>query len=163
LRRLGALEPSAVLAQGEYWRLLTALFLHYGALHLLVNLYALHVLGPPLEASLGPLRFAVCYLVAGIGSSAGVVALWHLGWTQSNLLVGASGAVMGIVGAWAGLLMRHHHLPMARRRLIIIGLIVLMQTAIDFYMPQISVAAHLCGLVTGLAVGLVLAPRREAW
>ena len=163
LHRLGALEPFAVLARGEYWRLLAALFLHYGALHLLVNLYALYVLGPTLESSLGSLRFAACYLSAGIGSGAGVVALWRFGWTRADLLVGASGAVMGIVGAWAGLLLRHHHLPMARRRLITIGAIVLMQTAFDFYTPQISMAAHLCGLLTGLAAGLVLAPRREAW
>ena len=162
LHRLGALEPFAVLARGEYWRMGAALFLHYGTLHLLVNLYALYVLGPTLEAALGSWRFAVCYLIAGLGSSAGVVMLWRLGWTRADLLVGASGAVMGIVGAWAGLLLRHHQLPMARRLLITIGAIVLMQTAFDFFTPQISMAAHLCGLLAGLAAGLLLAPRQEA-
>ncbi|MEO5720008.1 MAG: rhomboid family intramembrane serine protease [Chthoniobacterales bacterium] len=163
LHRLGALEPSAVLARHEYWRLGAALFLHYGVLHLFVNSYALYVLGPTLESSLGSFRFAVCYLVAGLGSSAGVVALWRLGWTRADLLVGASGAVMGIVGAWAGLLLRHHRLPMARRRLVTIGAIVVMQTFFDFLTPQISMAAHLCGLVSGLAIGLLLAPQQEAW
>ena len=162
LHRLGALEPFAVLARGEYWRLGAALFLHYGVLHLLVNLYALYVLGPTLESSLGWFRFVVCYLIGGLGSGAGVIALWRFGWTRADLLVGASGAVMGIVGAWAGLLLRHHHLPIARRRLVTIGAIVLMQTAFDFYTPQVSMAAHLCGFVAGLGIGLVLAPRREA-
>ena len=53
LHRLGALEPWAVLAGHQYWRLFGALFLHYGAIHLLFNAYALYVLGPPLEASIG--------------------------------------------------------------------------------------------------------------
>ncbi|MBA2242230.1 MAG: rhomboid family intramembrane serine protease, partial [Chthoniobacterales bacterium] len=149
LHRLGALEPFAVLSAGEYWRLGSALFLHYGAVHLLVNLYALYVLGPPLEAEIGPRLFALCYLLAGLGSSIGVVALWRFGVTKADFLVGASGAVMGIVGAWAGLLSRQKHLPVARRRLASIGLIVLIQTAFDFWTPQVSMAAHLSGLVTG--------------
>ncbi|MEP6811335.1 MAG: rhomboid family intramembrane serine protease, partial [Chthoniobacterales bacterium] len=158
LHRLGALEPTAVLVGGQYWRLLAALFLHFGPLHLLVNLYALYVIGPSLEAALGWFRFTVCYLLAGLGSSGGVVLLWWLGWTRADLLVGASGAIMGIVGASAGLLLWHHHLPVARRRLITIGAIVLMQTVFDFLTPQVSMAAHLCGLVAGFAAGLLLAP-----
>lgn len=161
LQRLGALEPYAVLANSQYWRLLAALFLHYGAVHLAVNLYALYVLGPPLERLIGALRFAFSYIVAGLGSTAGVVALWRLQWTQADFLVGASGSVMGIVGAWAGWLLRHRHTPMARRRLATIGLIVIIQSAFDLYTPQISMAAHLCGLGTGLCVGLVTAPRRR--
>lgn len=163
LSSLGGLEPFAVLARGEYWRLLTALFLHYGVPHLLVNLYALYVLGPSLESALGSVRFAACYLIAGLGSGAGVVTLWRFGWTESSLLVGASGAVMGVVGAWAGLLIRNHQLPMARRRLVTIGAIVLIQTTFDFFTPQVSMAAHLCGFLAGLWIGLLLAPEKEAW
>ncbi len=163
LHRLGALEPFAVIARGEYWRLFGALFLHYGALHLLFNCYALNVLGPPLERAIGSVRFIISYLVAGLGSSAGVVALWRLHWTQADFLVGASGSVMGIVGAWAGFLLRNHHAPMARRRLANIGFIVVLQTAFDLYTPQVSMAAHLCGLATGVLVGYLLATpdRRE--
>ncbi len=161
LHRLGALEPSAVISLGQYWRLFAALFLHYGTLHLLVNLYALYVLGPPLEAALGAPRFALCYLLAGFGSSVGVVLLWRFGLTQADFLVGASGAVMGIVGAWAGLLSRNRHMPLAGRRLASIGIIILIQTTFDFLTPQISMAAHLSGLVTGVFVGFLLAPNRE--
>lgn len=161
LHRLGALEPLAVLANGQYWRMLSSLFLHYGALHLVVNSYALYVLGPPLEEALGSLRFAVVYLLAGLGSSAGVVLLWHFEWTQADLLVGASGAIMGIVGAWGGLLLRHHRVPTARRWLVIMGTIALIQTAFDFFTPQISMAAHLCGLVAGFGIGLGMARERE--
>jgi rhomboid protease GluP len=161
LHRLGALEPSAVFALHQYWRLGAALFLHYGALHLIVNAYALYVLGPSLENSIGSLRFVVCYLVSGIGSSAGVVALWRLGLTQADLLVGASGAVMGIVGTWAGLLLGHRHMPMARRRLLNIAIIVGIQTVFDFSTPQVSMGAHLSGFVTGVLVGLIIAPQSE--
>jgi rhomboid protease GluP len=156
LYRLGALEPLSVLGNGQYWRLFTALFLHYGALHLIFNAYALYVLGPSLEVSIGSWRFAGAYLISGIGSSAGVVALWRLGWTQADFLVGASGCVLGIVGVWAGLLLRQRRTQLARRRLATIGIIVAVQTAFDLYTPQISMAAHLCGLGTGLIVGLLL-------
>jgi rhomboid protease GluP len=114
-----------------------------------------------LEASIGAVRFAICYVVAGLGSSLGVVILWRLGWTQADSLVGASGCVMGVVGAWAGLLLRHRHAPMARQRLTNIAVIVALQTAFDLCTPQVSMAAHLSGLVTGLLVGLALAPKLD--
>ncbi len=162
LHRLGALEPAFVIFRGEHWRLLTALFLHYGALHLLVNLYALYILGPPLENSIGPIRFAACYLISGIGSGAGVVMLRYVSITSTDLVVGASGAVMGVVGAWAGLLLRHRHLPAAGRRLRNILIIVVIQTVFDLLTPQVSMTAHLSGLATGLVVGFLLAPPRES-
>jgi membrane associated rhomboid family serine protease len=158
LHRLGALEPYLVV-QGEYWRLLTALFLHYDAVHLLFNLFALYVLGPPLERSIGAARFCACYLLSGLGSSAGVVILWRIGVINSIQLVGASGCVMGIVGAWAGFLLRHRHAPLAKRRLGNILMIVAIQTAFDLSTPQVSMSAHLCGLITGLFLGLIVSPR----
>ena len=82
LHRVGALEPYAVVVQGEYWRLFTALFLHGGFTHLLFNIFALYILGPPLERSIGTLRFTVCYLISGLASSAGVVGLTVLGFVQ---------------------------------------------------------------------------------
>ena len=159
LHRIGALEPSAVVAQGEYWRLFTALFLHGGFLHLAFNIFALYVLGPPLERSIGSIRFLVCYLVSGLGSSAGVVALNEIGLVQVAQLIGASGCIMGIVGAWAGFLLRHHHVPHARQQLANIGFIVVIQIAFDLSTPQVSMAAHMCGLVAGFFLGLILAPR----
>jgi membrane associated rhomboid family serine protease len=160
LHRLGALEPYAVVVQGEYWRLFTALFLHAGSAHLFFNLFALYVLGPPLERSIGALRFAACYLIAGFGSSADVALLTVFGLVHPAQLVGASGCVMGIVGAWAGFLLRHHHAPRARQRLANIAMIVLIQIAFDLSTPQVSMAAHLCGLITGFLAGLAIAPKK---
>ncbi len=160
LHRLGAFEPWAVRFGGEYWRMLTSLFLHFGPLHLIVNLYALYVIGPGLERIIGSVRFALYYLLAGLGSSAGVLLLHLSGLSRPEQLVGASGCVMGIVGVWAGYLLRHRHEPFAARRLWNIVLIVAIQTAFDLSTPQISMAAHLSGLVTGVFLGLLIAPRR---
>ena len=160
LHRMGAVEPVIVVTQHEYWRLLTALFLHAGFLHLGFNVFALYVLGPPLEQSIGTIRFLACYLISGLASSAGVVGLNAIGPNHMIQLVGASGCIMGVVGAWAGFLLRHHHDPLARQRLANIGLIVVIQIAFDASTPQVSMAAHLCGLVAGLVLGLVLTPQR---
>jgi membrane associated rhomboid family serine protease len=160
LHRLGALEWPPVLIRGEYWRLVTALFLHYGPLHLLFNLYALYVLGPALENAIGSARFAVCYFFAGICSTGGVLLLRVIGFTQADQVVGASGSIMGLIGAWAGLLVRHRHTPFATRRLQNILLVVVVQVMFDVTTPEVSTAAHLCGLVGGFVSGLILAPRR---
>ena len=162
LHRVGALESYAVVVQGEYWRLFTALFLHGGLTHLLFNVFALYILGPPLERSIGTIRFAVCYLMSGLASSAGVVGLTVLGFVQVAQLVGASGGIMGIVGTWAGFLLRHRHAPQAKQRLANIVMIIVIQVAFDLSTPQVSMAAHLCGLIAGFFLGLVLAPRGVA-
>jgi len=157
LHRLGALEPHMVVAQGEYWRLFTALFLHAGYLHLAFNLFALYVLGPLLEQSIGTIRFLACYLISGIASSAGVVALTEIGLVPVGEVIGASGCIMGVVGAWAGILLRHHHAPFAKQRLGNIALIIVIQIAFDVSTPQVSMPAHMGGLIAGFFLGLLLA------
>ncbi len=91
-----ALQPVAI-ALGDQWvRLVTAMFLHSGLLHLALNMYALYLLGPPLERALGHGRFLTLYLVAGLGGSVA-------SYTFSPLLtisVGASGAIFGLMAAW---------------------------------------------------------------
>jgi rhomboid protease GluP len=159
LHRIGALEIDSVVGQHEYWRFITALFLHGGLLHLGFNLFALYVLGPPLERSIGTMRFVACYLISGLASGAGVVGLTMVGLTQPAQLIGASGSIMGIVGAWAGFLTRHRHAPYARQRLSNVAVIVAIQIAFDLSTPQVSMSAHLCGLIAGFFLGLILAPR----
>ena len=158
LHRIGALEPYAVVAQREYWRLFTALFLHAGFLHLGFNLFALYILGPPLERAIGTIRFFACYLLSGLASSAGVVALNEIGLVHIAQLIGASGCIMGIIGAWAGFLLRRRHAPLAKKRLADIALIVAIQIAFDLSTPQVSTAAHMCGLAAGFFLGLLIAP-----
>lgn len=157
LQNLGGLKPEAVIVRHEYWRLLTALFLHYGGLHLGINLLGLYLLGPPLERMIGAPKFILSYLLSGVGSSAGVVLLWSLGLTKSDLLVGASGCIMGVIGVSAGLLLRHRQSPLAGRQLRNIVVIVIIQIAFDLWSPQVSLGAHLSGFIAGVVIGLVLA------
>jgi membrane associated rhomboid family serine protease len=158
LHRLGWLDTDYVIYGHQYWRLLTALFLHYGALHLIVNMFALLLLGPALERKIGPVPFGVGYLLSGLGSSITVVLLtkWHA--SGAVQLVGASGCVMGIVGVWAGILLRYRHLPLALRRLRSIIMIVGLQVIFDLITPQVSMAAHLGGLATGFLLGFLISP-----
>jgi membrane associated rhomboid family serine protease len=156
LHRLGELDTTSVLYRHEYWRLFAALFLHYGPVHIFFNLFALLLLGPPLERQIGGLLFFVCYAVSGLGSSIAVVLLTRLRLLDPVQLVGASGCIMGVVGTWAGFLLRHRHLPLARQRLRNIFIIVLLQLAFDLVTPRVSMSAHLGGLFTGFFLGLIV-------
>lgn len=156
LSRLGALDARLVISGHQYWRLGTSLFLHYGIAHLLFNLFALYIIGPALERVIGGFRFLVCYLISGLGSSAGVVILTLLHVVRPSQLVGASGCVMGVVGALAGFLLRDRHVPETRARLQNVFMIIGIQVIFDIFTPQVSMPAHLCGLVTGFALGMVL-------
>ena len=156
LHRLGELDTNSVIFRHQYWRLLAALFLHYGPIHIFFNLFALLLLGPALERQIGGVLFAVCYLVSGIGSSIVVVLLTKLRLFEPVQLVGASGCVMGIVGTWTGFLLRHRHAPLARQRLRDIFVIVLLQLAFDLVTPRVSMSAHLGGLLSGFLLGLLV-------
>ena len=157
---LGALYRPAVLA-GEWWRLVCSLFLHFGPLHLLMNMLALWMLGPFAEFALGFRRFLLVYLLTGIGSMA-IVLGYASGPTGQQLTVGASGSVMGLVGVTGALMLRgwwRERASSAKRRLIAILAIIGMQTAFDALVPHISMAAHLSGALIGFATTLILRDR----
>jgi len=160
LYRLGAMFPPAVRA-GEWWRLGAALFLHYGALHLTMNMFALWVLGPFTEFALGFPRFLLVYFLAGIGSMI-VVLGFASGPDGMQMTVGASGCVMGLVGATAALMLRgwlREKAFLARRRFFSMFVIVAMQTLFDAMVPQVSMAAHLSGVFIGFAATMLLRDR----
>jgi membrane associated rhomboid family serine protease len=137
-------------AEGEYYRLVTAMFLHYGLLHLLMNMWALWILGRTLEGVLGPVRFVILYFVSGLGGS---VAAYLF--TPASLGAGASGAIFGLFAALFVVMRR-----LGRDTSSVLPVLVI-NIAISFA-PGISLAAHLGGLVTGavLAVALAYAPRK---
>jgi membrane associated rhomboid family serine protease len=142
------LLQSVGVADGEYYRLLTAAFLHGGVLHLVLNMYALFLFGPVLERGLGRVRFTALYLLSAVGGTAVSYALGSPG--QPSL--GASGAVFGLMGAFL----------VVGRRLGTDPRAVLVLLAVNFafgflYGGRIDWRAHLGGLVTGVLVALVLA------
>jgi len=140
----------AGIPDGEYYRLFTSMFLHYGAFHLAMNMWALWVLGRTLEGVLGPVRFTALYLVSGLGGS--VVAYLF---TPASHGAGASGAVFGLFAALVVVLRR-----MGRDISSVVPVIV--ANLIISFAPGISLAAHVGGLVTGaiFASALAYAPRK---
>lgn len=145
-----ALAPVAV-ADGEVWRLLTSGFLHFGPIHLAVNMLALWIIGRDLEAILGHSRFLAVYLLSLLGGSALVFAFEQV----RSLTAGASGAIYGLMGGLLVVLLRLRRSP--GPALFIIGINVV----ITFTIPGISIWGHLGGLVfgTAAAAAMVYAPR----
>lgn len=139
------------------------MFLHYGLVHLAMNMIGLAIIGPWVERKMGRIRYASLYLASGIGSMAAVVWFIRRGWMPEELLVGASGAIMGVIGAYGALLAlgwRRERSALAARRLRGVALIVVAQTVFDVTNPQVSFAAHMSGFVWGalLTVLLMWAP-----
>ena len=147
-----SLVPGAV-AAGEWWRLITGGFLHFGPIHLLFNMWALWVIGRDVETALGRGRFLALYLVSLLGASTAVMLLT----TPGANVAGASGAVFGLMGALA-VLLRRLRIPLGQ-----VGGVIAVNLAITFLLPGISVAGHLGGLITGAVVtaALVYAPAQR--
>ena len=158
LYNLGALDPQAVWS-GQWWRLLSANFLHFGWLHLLTNMLGLYFLGRLVEFSLGIGRFLTVYLVSGVGAMF-CFTFWTINLGNSaQILVGASAAIMGLVGVIGAIFLqgwRREKSPLAAKRLRFISLVVVIQFALDLATPQISFLSHLLGLVIGFLTGNIL-------
>ncbi|MGF1479325.1 MAG: rhomboid family intramembrane serine protease [Cyanophyceae cyanobacterium] len=158
LYRLGALVPQATWS-GQWWRLLSANFLHYGWLHLLTNMLGLYFLGRPVELSLGVPRYLFVYLMSGVGAMF-VFSLWAVNTEPAQVLVGASAAIMGLIGVIGAIFLRgwqREQSPLAAKRLRFIVLIIALQFAFDLVTPQVSFLSHLLGLILGFSFGLLLA------
>ena len=140
-------------AHGEWWRLITAAFLHGGPFHLAMNMWVLSFVGGPLEAAVGRARFLGLYLASGLAGSAGALVV-----TPTSPTVGASGAIFGLLGA-AFVLERSGRLVLGGQAL---GIIVL-NLAITFaFAGQISVGGHVGGLLGGALIMLGLMEFRRS-
>jgi membrane associated rhomboid family serine protease len=140
-------------AHGEWWRILTAAFLHYGPLHLGVNMYSLFYAGTLLEHLIGRWRFALLYLASGIAGSAGAIL-----WSPNEVTLGASGAIFGILGGLF-VLERRGHIATGGQ---IAGLIVLNLIITFTFSSFISVGAHVGGLIAGVILMLLLHQYRRS-
>jgi membrane associated rhomboid family serine protease len=140
---------------GEWWRLLTAGFLHDGPLHILLNMVGVYFLGQLLEPSLGPVRFAALYLASVLAGSFGALLL-----QPEAATIGASGGVFGLLGA-AFVIMRSRGIdPMQSG----IGPILILNLVITFAYPGISIGGHLGGLAGGVlgAFAILAAEKRRS-
>ncbi len=135
------------IAHGQVYRLITAAFVHENTVHLLFNMAALYITGPPVEEALGPKRFVGLYLLAALG---GTVCSFVFGPVFVAGL-GASGAIFGIFGAWFSLARAQ------RSETAVIVLVIAIMLAYSFYDTGIDWRAHVGGLVTGVVVGAAYA------
>ena len=141
-----ALQGLAV-SEGDWWRLVTAMFLHGSLLHLMFNMLALYWLGTIIEQALGTPRFLLVYFVSGLAGSTG--ALWMS--SALAVTVGASGAIFGLIGA----LLILEYLSTGS----LFGqaaVLILVNMALTFAVPGISIGGHLGGLVGGIVATYAL-------
>lgn len=154
----GAIFPPLIIEDNQWYRLVTAMFLHGNVFHFLMNSLFLYYLGSHLERLIGGFRYGIMYMIAGIMSSLSVLYLGDYG----VVTIGASGSLFGIIG---GLLLltfvkRTWFTPQSIksiRQLVIINLII------TFAIPNISTPGHLGGLITGLTLFYFFIPDEPAF
>ena len=154
LAQLGAAIPEAIIS-GEPWRLFTANFLHYGSIHLGSNLLGLWILGPYVEFYLGWIRYLIIYLISGMAAIT-IFTLVTLNTGQGDeVLVGASAAIMGLMGAtfmilWRG--WRREKSKLAQERLRLVAAIIALQVIFDLSVANVSFLGHFFGLIFGIII-----------
>lgn len=155
----------APLITAEPWRLVTSAFLHSQSIplvHLLFNMYALYIFGPTLEGFLGRWRFAALYLLTAVGGNVAMVVDYQVLLLAgsplqqaASLSLGASGAIFGLMGA---LLLMRKAMGIPFQQIVVV---VVLNLAIGFFVPNIAWQAHVGGLVVGAAIGLIFVRTRR--
>ncbi|MGD6818542.1 rhomboid family intramembrane serine protease [Metabacillus sp. 113a] len=145
---------NSAIAHGQWWRLITPIFLHAGFTHLLFNSFSLAVAAPPLEEMLGKARLALLYAGSGIAANAATFILLPPEYSH----VGASGAIFGLFGCWLFMaLNRKNRISPAQSQVLFI--ILAMSLAASFLSPSVNVTAHIFGLAAGFVLSALLLKR----
>ncbi len=153
LVNMGALYGPYVVQEGEWWRLFTAMFLHGGMTHLLMNMFSLYIIGRGAEMYFEKNAYISIYLFSGL--IGGLVSLFvHPG----SVGVGASGAIFGVFGALAGFFLAHRDKVATHARAFMkdFSIIIGINLVIGLSIPSVDVSAHLGGLAVGIVGGYVL-------
>lgn len=150
--RFGALYTPFVLRYGEYYRLLTAMFLHFGIDHLGSNMISLFVLGSYVESYFGRIRFLFIYFIAGLCGNVLTLFMDFLSGAEPALSAGASGAICGLLGVFIVFAMTpgiRRYFPMKR---VLFGIIFSLAPGLGN--EEISLRAHIGGLIGGFLTAL---------
>lgn len=172
LVRLGAKFDYGI-AQGEYWRLLTATFLHIGFIHLILNLVGLFIFGRLVEKEFLRFRYIIIYLFCGISSS--IFSYWsgsafisisevqNCSQGLGAVGAGASGAIFGLLGCYAAFLMINKNTlgRNAKESLTSIGILVFINVIYGATATNIDQVAHVTGLICGFAIGWLFSPAKQ--
>lgn len=148
LIKWGANARFLTIVDGEWWRLFTCMFEHIGVIHLLVNMVSLYMIGTLLEPLIGKWRFLSAFIVTGVGGSIASII-----WNPFVVSAGASGAIFGLFGLMLALLSTNLIEKNVRNTILPnIGTIVVINLIAGFR-PGVDYAAHIGGLLTGIALG----------
>jgi membrane associated rhomboid family serine protease len=137
-----------LIAEGEWWRVFSAAFLHGGLAHILFNMYALYIFGPRLEMQVGSVPFAFLYAA----SAAGGGAASYLAGPEFQVAVGASGAIFGLFGAWIYVAYQLRQTAGGRAMFNQLGILLAINMALPLIVPNIDWRAHVGGLVAGVVI-----------
>ena len=150
---MGALFGPLTVLKGEWWRLLSAMFLHGGMTHLLMNMFSLYIVGRGVEMYFDTKSYLSIYFFSGI--IGGLVSLYM---HPVSVGVGASGAIFGVFGALAGFFLAHRDRIASHSKAFMkdFGVIIAINLVIGLSIPSIDVSAHIGGLVIGFIGGFVL-------
>lgn len=142
--------------EGEYWRLVSPIFMHGGLTHALFNSFSLVLFGPALESMLGKGRFILIYLVSGILANVATLLLEPLNYVH----VGSSGAIFGLFGYYISIILfRKHMLSQQNSQIILI--ICALSLVMTFIQPNINITAHIFGLLGGFLLGAIYNRKRD--
>jgi rhomboid protease GluP len=167
LQELGGMNARWVLETGEWWRIITYQLLHFGVAHIVMNALGLNLLGRDVERRLGGLRTAIIFFWSGAAGGLLSIFIQAMHWREEHPLVGASGGIMGFVGATIAIFFvgtARHGSERATRQLKQALTIVAIQSMFDLSVQGVSMMAHLSGVVAGFLVTLpmvVFARRRS--
>lgn len=155
----GAMYTPYIVGRGEYYRLFTSMFLHFGFTHLMNNMVTLLVLGHHIERVIGKVRLIVIYLLSGLGGNllSFVMDFWS---ADYKISAGASGAIFGLTGAMLYLVIGNHGktVNITKERMVLMTVISLYS---GFSSGGVDNLAHIGGLVTGIAAAFLLCRKSD--
>jgi rhomboid protease GluP len=147
-------QTTQAVIQGEYWQLFTSMFVHFGFLHIIFNMFALYYFGRLNETFFSSRSYLTIYFVSGLLGN--VVSLFML--PAATLSGGASGAIFGLVGSYVAIARKARHMGVA----LLYAVMMLIYSGVGVAGMDVNNFAHVFGFVGGLAVGLLLSRSRSS-
>lgn len=155
----GGLSIRGVIVGGEFWRIISSMFVHYDFSHIAFNMLALLIFGSYAEKSFGSLKTFTIYLSCGLFANIVALSLAYMENDAVYCAIGASGAILGLAAATACLmwqLWRYNRNPTAYMFARQLAIIFVIQFVIDLFVPNVSMVHHLSGAVAGIIIVYLL-------
>ena len=157
----GAVYAPLIIEQGQWYRMITSMFLHFGAPHLINNMLVLFVLGQRLEPVTGKMKFLLIYILGGLGGNL-ISLIWDMRTGNYSLSAGASGAVFAVMGGMIYVIIRHRGrvADLTVRQMLIMAAFSLY---FGFASEGVDNVAHIGGLLSGFLIAVILYHPRKIW